>query len=58
MGSDNIYLFYAKYGNLKFASAALARQGMTCDVLKTFFTKNGEPNAIACAVVKRGHDKT
>ncbi|HVA66471.1 MAG TPA: hypothetical protein VNK24_06055, partial [Elusimicrobiota bacterium] len=54
MCAGNIYLFYTAHGNLKFASAALARQGLACDVLKTFYTKNGEPNAIACAVVKRG----
>ncbi|HVA65653.1 MAG TPA: glycosyltransferase family 39 protein [Elusimicrobiota bacterium] len=53
-GGDNVYLLYAAHGNLPFASAALTRQGLAFHVLKTFYTKNGEPNAVACAVIKRG----
>ena len=53
-GGGGIYLFYTAQGNLKFASMALARQGLALDILKTFYTKNGEPNAVACAVIKHG----
>jgi len=51
---DDVYLFYTAHGNLQSASAALARQGLAFKVRKTFYTRNGEPNAVALTIVKRG----